>query len=170
MGSFYSDPKYPGRYITSDPIGLSGGLNTYSYVSANPLNGTDPRGLVKLYGCWCGPYWSGGFRRSYDDLSETDKKVSLPPVDDLDTCCQTHDICHADCRKIYPCDPEARKQCIRQCDRKLSSCAASTTDDKSPMVLLMGNPRKRIIDYMIDSDPKPGPNADSCNMSPLGGK
>jgi RHS repeat-associated protein len=44
---FY-DPK-TGRYLTPDPIGLSGGLNLYAYVLNDPINAIDPFGLYSWY-------------------------------------------------------------------------------------------------------------------------
>ena len=43
----YYDPA-TGRYISSDPIGLDGGLNTFGYALANPAMYIDPEGLTSI--------------------------------------------------------------------------------------------------------------------------
>ncbi|OCG40123.1 hypothetical protein A9G29_08605 [Gilliamella sp. Fer2-1] len=43
----YYDP-FTGRYITQDPLGIQGGLNSYQYVNGDPINWIDPLGLIKV--------------------------------------------------------------------------------------------------------------------------
>jgi len=47
----YYQPQL-GRFITSDPIGLSGGINLYSYAGNNPINGIDSYGLFLCWESW----------------------------------------------------------------------------------------------------------------------
>jgi len=41
----YYDPSQ-GRYISSDPLGLVAGFNTYAYAANDPVNNIDPTGLL----------------------------------------------------------------------------------------------------------------------------
>jgi RHS repeat-associated protein len=85
-----------GRYVESDPIGLDGGMNAFSYVASNPLRFLDAFGLE-------------GCGSSFFDPIIPNNPFGFP----FKTCCDTHDDCYDDCRN---------RQTKQQCDRTFCSC------------------------------------------------
>ena len=72
----YYDPRLQ-RFISSDPIGLRGGLNTYAYVENNPLNWIDPEGLASTSTRQGGRSSGSGKQRPQPEISPNQKPKDL---------------------------------------------------------------------------------------------
>jgi len=77
------DPS-TGRYVQSDPVGLSGGLNTYAYVLDAPLSYIDEFGQLvnwtgQLIGFGAATWWGGGamYRFAFTSECKCNKQIHI---------------------------------------------------------------------------------------------
>jgi RHS repeat-associated protein len=90
----YYDPM-EGRFISEDPIRMLGGINFYSYTLNNPINFTDPLGLIG-FNCgsgieslfipdsWFGKYSFSSACESHDKCYDTPNKPKKTCDDNFD--------------------------------------------------------------------------------------
>jgi RHS repeat-associated protein len=108
------------RFVSEDPIGLSGGINFYSYTSNNPLNFFDPSG--KDY--YNSPYHTlrpGTGTQQYNCMAYGVGSPNWQPNNELDPANKDPNLIppRFNCRKV-DCNSDCKNNCANKSEHKIA--------------------------------------------------